>query len=149
MYCQTCPCNHSPKTFGKNTNTTVLASTQPDRILRLSQSALNVVTFLRSLADRGQGILCTIHKSSAEIFQVSDRTSLLRKGGKTVYFGDLGHKATTLIEYFENNGTCKYLPDENPAEYMLEIIGAGATARANRTGTVSGAIPRNLSRCRL
>ncbi|KAF8624553.1 hypothetical protein AX15_005817 [Amanita polypyramis BW_CC] len=93
-----------------------------------SQSAWNVVAFLRSLADRGQAILCTIHQPSAELFQVFDRVLLLRKGGKTVYFGDLGHNATTLIEYFENNGARKCLPDENPAEYMLEVIGAGATA---------------------
>lgn len=39
---------------------------------------------------------------------------LLRKGGQTVYFGDLGQNATTLIDYFETNGSRKCLPDENP-----------------------------------
>ncbi|KXN88770.1 Brefeldin A resistance protein [Leucoagaricus sp. SymC.cos] len=97
-----------------------------------SQSAWAIVSFLRSLADSGQAILCTIHQPSAELFQVFDRMLLLRKGGKTVYFGDLGHNATTLINYFERNGARKCMPEENPAEYMLEVIGAGATATSSQ-----------------
>lgn len=46
--------------------------------------------------------------------QVFDRLLLLRKGGQTVYFGDLGHHASTLLEYLENNGSRKCLPEENP-----------------------------------
>ncbi|KAG5727434.1 Brefeldin A resistance protein [Termitomyces sp. T112] len=93
-----------------------------------SQSAWSIMSFLRSLADNGQAILCTIHQPSAELFQVFDRMLLLRKGGQTVYFGDLGKNATTLINYFERNGSRPCLPDENPAEFMLDVIGAGATA---------------------
>ena len=48
------------------------------------------------------------------ILQVFDRILLLRKGGQTVYFGDLGYTATTLINYFEENGARKCLPEENP-----------------------------------
>jgi len=51
-----------------------------------SQSAWSIVSCLRSLADNGQAILCTIHQPSAELFQVFDRLLLLRKGGQTVYF---------------------------------------------------------------
>ncbi|RDB26885.1 Brefeldin A resistance protein [Hypsizygus marmoreus] len=93
-----------------------------------SQSAWGIMSFLRSLADNGQAILCTIHQPSAELFQVFDRMLLLRMGGETVYFGDLGNHATTLINYFERNGSRECLPDENPAEFMLDVIGAGATA---------------------
>jgi len=93
-----------------------------------SQSAWAIMSFLRTLADNGQAILCTIHQPSAELFQVFDRLLLLRKGGQTVYFGDLGRNATTLIHYFERNGGRECLPEENPAEYMLDVIGAGATA---------------------
>jgi ATP-binding cassette subfamily G (WHITE) protein 2 (SNQ2) len=39
---------------------------------------------------------------------------LLKKGGKTVYFGDLGDNATTVIDYFERNGARRCLPEENP-----------------------------------
>ncbi|GAB1527106.1 ATP-binding cassette transporter snq2 [Rhizoctonia solani] len=93
-----------------------------------SQSAWAIVDFLRSLADKGQAILCTIHQPSSELFQAFDRLLLLRTGGQTCYFGDLGHNATTLISYLERNGGRKCEPDENPAEYMLDVIGAGATA---------------------
>ena len=91
--------------------------------------------------------LYRIHQPSSELFQVFDRLLLLRKGGETVYFGDLGYNATTLINYFERNGSRTCEPEENPcvfqstypsvpshtnrrnrAEFMLDVIGAGATA---------------------
>ncbi|KAI9065216.1 pleiotropic drug resistance ABC transporter [Trametes sanguinea] len=93
-----------------------------------SQSAWAITSFLRDLADSGQAIVCTIHQPSAELFQVFDRLLLLRKGGQTVYFGDIGPRATTLIDYFERNGGRKCDDAENPAEYILDVIGAGATA---------------------
>ena len=55
-----------------------------------------------------------IHQPSAELFEVFDRLLLLRKGGQTVYFGDLGHHCHTLIGYFERNGARKCGPEENP-----------------------------------
>ncbi|KAF8957821.1 pleiotropic drug resistance ABC transporter [Flammula alnicola] len=61
-----------------------------------SQSSWAIMSFLRTLADNGQAILCTIHQPSAELFQ--------------------------------RNGARACLPHENPAEYMLDVIGAGATA---------------------
>ncbi|KAK7025542.1 ATP-binding cassette transporter snq2 [Paramarasmius palmivorus] len=97
-----------------------------------SQSAWAIVAFLRDLANNGQAILCTIHQPSAELFQVFDRLLLLRKGGETVYFGDLGHNATTLLGYFEKNGSRHCEPEENPAEFMLDVIGAGATATSEQ-----------------
>ncbi|KAH9077823.1 ABC-2 type transporter-domain-containing protein [Lactarius deliciosus] len=93
-----------------------------------SRSAWAIVSFLRELADRGQAILCTIHQPSAELFQAFDRLLLLRKGGQTVYFGDIGTNATTLLDYFQKNGGYPCPPDANPAEYILDVIGAGATA---------------------
>ena len=71
-------------------------------------------SFLRKLADQGQAILCTIHQPSAELFQVFDRLLLLRKGGQTVYFGDIGPNSSKLIGYFEGNGAAKCGPEENP-----------------------------------
>jgi ATP-binding cassette, subfamily G (WHITE), member 2, SNQ2 len=97
-----------------------------------SQAAWGVVQFLRKLADAGQSILCTIHQPSAVLFEQFDRLLLLQKGGKTVYFGDTGEGSRTLINYFERNGGTECPPDANPAEYILEQIGAGATASANR-----------------
>ncbi|KAG9313738.1 hypothetical protein JVU11DRAFT_6092 [Chiua virens] len=94
-----------------------------------SQSAWAIVSFLRELADNGQAILCTIHQPSAELFQLFDRLLLLREGGQTVYFGDIGEKSVTMIDYFQRNGAPHCAENANPAEYMLDVIGAGATAR--------------------
>jgi ABC-type multidrug transport system ATPase subunit/ABC-type multidrug transport system permease subunit len=90
-----------------------------------SGAAFNIVRFLRKLADAGQAILCTIHQPSAVLFEHFDQLLLLKSGGRTVYFGDLGHDSQQLIGYLENNGAHKCPPHTNPAEYMLEAIGAG------------------------
>ena len=97
-----------------------------------SQSAWSIVRFLRKLADSGQAILCTIHQPSSVLFEQFDRLLLLKKGGKTVYFGDIGEHSSKVIDYFESNGAFPCPPDANPAEYILDVIGAGATARVDR-----------------
>jgi ABC-type multidrug transport system permease subunit len=88
-----------------------------------SQSSWAICAFLRKLADSGQAVLCTIHQPSAILFQQFDRLLFLRKGGKTVYFGKIGEQSRTLLDYFENNGARHCNNEENPAEYMLEVVG--------------------------
>lgn len=93
-----------------------------------SQSAFNIVRFLRKLAAAGQAILCTIHQPNASLFENFDRLLLLQKGGETVYFGEIGKDANVLIDYFHSYGA--HCPaDANPAEWMLDAIGAGVAAR--------------------
>ncbi|KAL4809544.1 ABC-2 type transporter-domain-containing protein [Aspergillus unguis] len=97
-----------------------------------SQSSWSICAFLRKLADRGQAVLSTIHQPSAMLFQQFDRLLFLAKGGRTVYFGDIGKESRTLLEYFEANGARACGSSENPAEYILEIIGAGASGKSNQ-----------------
>lgn len=93
-----------------------------------SQSAFNIVRFLRKLAAAGQAILCTIHQPNASLFENFDRLLLLQRGGETVYFGDIGRDAEVLRAYFQRQGAyCP--PDANPAEWMLDAIGAGQAPR--------------------
>ncbi|KAI5799098.1 ABC-2 type transporter-domain-containing protein [Peziza echinospora] len=93
-----------------------------------SQSAFNIVRFLRKLANAGQTILCTIHQPNASLFEHFDRLLLLQRGGECVYFGDIGKDAKVLLDYFHRNGAdCP--PDANPAEWMLDAVGAGAQPR--------------------
>ncbi|EXJ60821.1 hypothetical protein A1O7_04974 [Cladophialophora yegresii CBS 114405] len=93
-----------------------------------SQSAFNIVRFLRKLAAAGQAILCTIHQPNSALFENFDRLLLLQKGGETVYFGDIGKDAHVLLGYFHKHGAdCP--PDANPAEWMLDAIGAGIAPR--------------------
>ncbi|GAA5923733.1 uncharacterized protein JCM15063_003745 [Sporobolomyces koalae] len=90
------------------------------------QSAYNVVRFLRKLAAAGQAILVTIHQPNALLFENFDRLLLLKAGGRTVYFGDIGKDSHVLREYLAEHGAhCP--PAANPAEYMLEAIGAGSS----------------------
>lgn len=87
-----------------------------------SQSSWAICAFLRKLADNGQAVLCTVHQPSAMLFQQFDRLLFLAAGGKTVYFGKIGDNSRTLLDYFESNGARKCYDEENPAEYMLEIV---------------------------
>jgi ATP-binding cassette subfamily G (WHITE) protein 2 (SNQ2) len=96
-----------------------------------SQSAFNIVRFLRKLAAAGQAILCTIHQPNSALFENFDRLLLLQRGGQCVYFGDIGKDAHVLREYFHKNGAdCPH--DANPAEWMLDAIGAGSTPRIGK-----------------
>lgn len=52
------------------------------------------------------------------LFQRFDRLLLLAKGGRTVYFGDIGQNANILIDYFRRNGGPECPLGTNPAEYM-------------------------------
>jgi ABC-type multidrug transport system permease subunit len=58
------------------------------------------------------------------LFQRFDRLLFLAKGGRTIYFGDIGENSKTLTSYFEKNGSSPCPKGENPAEWMLEVIGA-------------------------
>jgi ATP-binding cassette subfamily G (WHITE) protein 2 (SNQ2) len=88
------------------------------------QAAFNTVRFLRKLSAAGQAILVTIHQPSAQLFAQFDKLLLLAKGGKTVYFGDIGDNADTIKGYLSRNGApCP--PDANPAEHMIEIVTGG------------------------
>lgn len=93
-----------------------------------AQSAWNLVRFLRKLANQGQAILCTIHQPSSLLFESFDRLLLLERGGETVYFGDIGPDSQVIRDYFAREGApCP--SNANPAEFMLEAIGAGVSAR--------------------
>ncbi|KAK6881967.1 ABC multidrug transporter SNQ2 [Candida tropicalis] len=110
-----------------------------------SQSAWAIVKLLRTLANSGQSILCTIHQPSATLFEEFDRLLLLKKGGIVTYFGDIGPRSHILLNYFESNGARHCGDDENPAEYILEAIGAGATASSNFDwGEIWAASPQKM-----
>lgn len=94
-----------------------------------SQTAWSICDLMERLVNHGQAILCTIHQPSAMLFQRFDRLLLLAKGGRTVYFGDIGEDSTKIIDYFVHNGADPCTEGMNPAEWMLGVIGAapGAT----------------------
>ncbi|KAI8649633.1 ABC transporter CDR4 [Fusarium keratoplasticum] len=87
-----------------------------------SQSSWTICALLRRLADNGQAVLATIHQPSALLFQTFDRLLFLARGGKTVYFGDIGAQSKTLLNYFARNGARRCGAQENPAEYILDVV---------------------------
>ncbi|KAL3446381.1 ABC-2 type transporter-domain-containing protein [Aspergillus insuetus] len=94
-----------------------------------SQTSWSICNLMETLTKNGQAILCTIHQPSAMLFQRFDRLLLLAKGGKTVYFGEVGTGANTLMDYFVRNGGAPCPEGANPAEHMLEVIGAAPGAQ--------------------
>lgn len=93
-----------------------------------SQTSWSVCNLMEKLTKSGQAILCTIHQPSAMLFQRFDRLLLLAKGGKTVYFGDIGKNSKEVVDYFVRHGAAPLPSGANPAEYMLEVIGASPGA---------------------
>jgi ATP-binding cassette, subfamily G (WHITE), member 2, PDR len=50
------------------------------------------------------------------LFQRFDRLLFLAKGGRTVYFGEVGENASILTKYFERNGAHACPLDANPGK---------------------------------
>ncbi|KAJ5952948.1 uncharacterized protein N7479_011361, partial [Penicillium vulpinum] len=96
-----------------------------------SQTSWSICNLMEKLANNGQAILCTIHQPSAMLFQRFSRLLLLARGGKTVYFGAIGRDSNVLIDYFARNGGAPCPPGTNPAEYMLEVIGAAPGVKSD------------------
>lgn len=118
----------------KRVTIAVELAAKPDLLLFLdeptsgldSAGAASIVRLIRRLASEGQAILCTIHQPSALLFESFDNLLLLQPGGKTSYFGSIGHEqgkgSDKVREYFERNGAPACPPTTNVAEYMLEIV---------------------------
>ncbi|KFY27828.1 hypothetical protein V493_03280 [Pseudogymnoascus sp. VKM F-4281 (FW-2241)] len=102
-----------------------------------SQTSWAICDLMEKLTKNGQAVLCTIHQPSAMLFQRFDRLLFLAKGGRTVYFGEVGPNASVLTKYFERNGAFACPEDANPAEWMLEVIGAapGSTTEVDWAST--------------
>lgn len=89
------------------------------------QSALTIIRLLRKLANTGQSIICTIHQPAAELVETFDGLILLVRGGKVAYDGPMGEKCSEPLKYLSTYGRrCE--ETENPAEYFLDVIGAGS-----------------------
>ncbi|KAK1930311.1 ABC transporter G family member 31 [Phytophthora citrophthora] len=91
-----------------------------------ARSAKLIMDGVRKVANSGRTIVCTIHQPSKEVFFLFDSLLLLKRGGETVFFGDLGPNCLRLVDYFQElPGITPLPPRYNPATWMLECIGAG------------------------
>ncbi|TAQ91217.1 hypothetical protein B7494_g440 [Chlorociboria aeruginascens] len=98
-----------------------------------SQTAWSICMLLRKLVDHGQAILCTIHQPSSQLFRMFDRLLLLSNHGETIYFGNIGQDASALIDYFESRGAPKCRPEDNPAEWVLDVTSSSGRTSAMTT----------------
>jgi energy-coupling factor transporter ATP-binding protein EcfA2 len=94
-----------------------------------SRSAQVVIRCIRRVASSGRSIVCTIHQPSTTIFNSFDSLLLLKRGGQTVFNGLLGdNNCDQLVNFFEGApGVTPIRRHQNPATWMLEMIGAGTS----------------------
>jgi ABC-type multidrug transport system ATPase subunit/ABC-type multidrug transport system permease subunit len=93
-----------------------------------ARAASIVMRSLRRIANSGIAVVATIHQPSVAIFNSFDSLLLLKRGGETVFFGELGDESYNLIEYLESYpATSPIKKGENPATWMLTAIGAGSS----------------------
>ncbi|KAL8002462.1 putative pleiotropic drug resistance protein PDR/CDR [Plasmopara halstedii] len=91
-----------------------------------ARSAKLIMDGVRKVANTGRTVICTIHQPSTEVFNVFDCLLLLKRGGQTVFSGELGKNASAMVAYFESiDGVAKLGDNYNPATWMLEVVGAG------------------------
>ena len=54
-----------------------------------ARAAAIVMRTVRNIVNTGRTIVCTIHQPSIDIFESFDELLLLKRGGQTIYAGDL------------------------------------------------------------
>lgn len=111
-----------------------------------ARSALLVMRGVRTIANSGRTVICTIHQPSVQIFELFDSLLLLQRGGHVAYFGELGDNSEKLLSYFDSiPGTTEIEPQYNPATYMLEVIGAGVGRDNANDSEGKPVVPSNFS----
>ncbi|KAA0170510.1 hypothetical protein FNF27_06572 [Cafeteria roenbergensis] len=120
-------------------NPAILALDEPTTGLD-AKSAAVVMKVVRNIASTGRSVLATIHQPSSSIFLSFDDLLLLERGGRQVYFGELGHMAASFVEFLEGvPGVRKLPPRTNPATWMLEEVARFQAAQLKDADAASAA----------
>jgi hypothetical protein len=62
---------------------------------------------------------------------LKDDLLLLKKGGHSTYFGELGFESDVLIKYFERHGIPRISPGDNPSNWLMREIAQSKNDFAN------------------
>jgi len=99
------------------TNPSVLLLDEPTSGLD-AFTAHHTMETLRSLAQEGRTVICSIHQPRSDVWNMFDIVILMSKG-HVVYFGE----RTQLIPYFKSIDPVFACPPlENPADFYLDLI---------------------------
>ena len=66
-----------------------------------ARAAAIVMRAVRNIVNTGRTIVCTIHQPSIDIFESFDELLLLKRGGETIFNGQLGKDSKDLVKYFQ------------------------------------------------
>ncbi|GAX74481.1 hypothetical protein CEUSTIGMA_g1930.t1 [Chlamydomonas eustigma] len=95
-----------------------------------ARAAAIVMRAVRNTVNTGRTVVCTIHQPSIDIFDAFDELLLLKRGGRTIFHGQIGTRAALLVEYFQSiPGVRPCANGINPATWMLEITALGPEQR--------------------
>ena len=91
-----------------------------------SAAAVKIARALKTVATSGRTVIVVIHQPSVDVFESCDDILLLKRGGHTIYFGELGPlDSSTMVSYFQSiPGVVPIEANQNPASWMLEVSGA-------------------------
>lgn len=106
----------------------VLLLDEPTSGLDAPASKMVVDAMRHAATAMGCTVICTIHQPSTELFLAFDRVLLLARGGQVAFFGNVARDSgCELISHFEGIDGVVRFPGHgaNPAEWMLDVIGAG------------------------
>ncbi|CAN1252375.1 Pleiotropic drug resistance protein 2 [Linum perenne] len=90
-----------------------------------ARAAAIVMRTVRNTVDTGRTVVCTIHQPSTDIFEAFDELLLMKRGGRVIYAGPLGHHSSDLGII----GVEKIREGYNPAAWMLEVTSTSVEAK--------------------
>ena len=97
-----------------------------------AMAALQVMKAVKSIADSGVSVVCTLHQPSELLFSWCTHLLLLSPGGHVAYFGNLSDAAYEVEEYFSQFNLHRK-EQQNPADFFLDCCTSKQVNDENQT----------------